>query len=309
LIKVNTRGIVMWKRIGAQHGMYESVGKTFVSREFVNINSTNFIFGEKTNFFDSISGKAREAPFQEVKYISLALIKGYKRSGIAGLEDEGDSALNAAARLNQLMNYTPDHLKKIAYTLFIKFNRKRLETMKVPWFIPQWLGGVGLTPLFGFSPSRLDLQIARQIIYNFAQKRPKRIAQLKSETQSKFVWKIRGLCEENYKTLSYISFEDSKGVQDLERIRSLQAINLIFDSNISFKQLREKLEKGIDERVDYNQRMWDPSRYKKLPAPIDYESIRFRQSYEYVNLFDKNKIQLIQEHPLNLRPNGAELLD
>jgi hypothetical protein len=111
-----------------------------------------------------------EDVWSEVKFVNFGIIKGLKRS--SGV-DESDSAQCGLEELGQLhkdlYESCPSSVWEGASDLFIKYNRSTLDDYKyIPWFLPQWLGGVGLIDTRGSIShgDLLDASIVRMHLNN-----------------------------------------------------------------------------------------------------------------------------------------------
>jgi len=135
----------VWQKVCRLTGMEESPGKTFLSSSFLNMNSREFTF----KGFDLL-GKPL---FKEVPFINLGLLKGATRStGVVsvvgdaadrGLHDEGSLPTRAHALLEQC----PSYLRCAVYDRFLNTHKKVLHSVRLPWFVPQTYGGVGMPML------------------------------------------------------------------------------------------------------------------------------------------------------------------
>lgn len=205
IFKCNDMGKQFWRDFGSFIGLSESVGKTYFSRRYVNMNSTGFTFDPDhpvlTLFKRDGEDVLRKNPFAMIPFINWSLILGMKRSmaGVAGalkrsdvLATDGSSNQTLGSRSRELLRNCPEHMQSTVLRLFIKKHWTLLTSLKVPWFIPEWAGGVGLpiltqitggpdlddmklVSLPGFGPSRLDLCAMRRILLDWRQRRPESV--------------------------------------------------------------------------------------------------------------------------------------
>lgn len=172
------RGHKLWERITAFAGLETSLGKTFLSKEFAQINSVNFIHSSLPVQVDGV----RPIHFTETQYVNLGLLFGLKRSGEkVGLDSVADSELTLGTRCRALIGSCPVNLREQVMSQFLKHHAKVLANCGVPWFVPEHLGGVGLPTVvrdvdyigsdepqaerfYRWGPSRLDCQIVRRIL-------------------------------------------------------------------------------------------------------------------------------------------------
>jgi hypothetical protein len=164
VFRVNDIGYRNWERIAAFVGMKPSIGKVYLSKHFLNINSTTFNYREdgfEEVAFDD-SKKPETVRFQHVKSVNLGLMFGMKRSGgKTDAVDEGPTSLGARART--LISDAPPGLGEVLLKKFIHENKPALTTVNLPWFLPEYLGGVGLPNVGKYCADDLTLRLARKV--------------------------------------------------------------------------------------------------------------------------------------------------
>jgi len=166
LTLVSLTGKKIWEDVSSLVGFKPSPGKVYWSREYFNINSAGYRL---------ISGTLRTIP-----YVNMGLAVGLKRSGgKVGILDVNDDSVGSRHR-DMMSTLPPDlEFRKRAHGIFVKYNRPILDSFKLPWFIPENLGGWGLSSLYGLreiqgvvtslrhyilGPSDLDLRIASKFV-------------------------------------------------------------------------------------------------------------------------------------------------
>jgi hypothetical protein len=106
----------------------------------VNINSTSFLF--------------EEGKFRLIPYVNMGLVMGLGRSGVAKVSDvavEVSPYLSSLGlRHHALMNSCPKHMQLDVHEQFLRQNAVALKSVRVPWYIPESLGGIGLKPLVAY---------------------------------------------------------------------------------------------------------------------------------------------------------------
>lgn len=135
--KTTQRGYRIWQTLTPFTGMEESVGKTFCSREFCNMNSREFLY--------------RNGKYSMVPFINLGLVYGMKRSEVdlvasgtdRGLHDEG----SLAHRVYEALETAPVYCRARLYDFILNKNSDILRSVRLPWFVPAEYGGVGLPML------------------------------------------------------------------------------------------------------------------------------------------------------------------
>jgi hypothetical protein len=130
--------LTIWKDIAASIGLIPSIGKVYSHKRYLNINSASFTF-------DLVNG------FRQIDYVNMGLVYGLKRSGVQGRsdacaddQDQRIDNLTIGARHQQLMLRCPARLRLSVHNLFLQKNLKLLESIHVPWFVPERYGGLGL---------------------------------------------------------------------------------------------------------------------------------------------------------------------
>jgi len=125
-----------WEFYCAIAGLQSSVGKTYFSHRFCTINST--IFGW------DVSKKS----WVEEGYVNMGLLMGRKRINGAGKSKDfvGQVGLHQLGEsCRYLKKSCPPDLWLHVKSRFIYYNMKELQRYPgIPWFLPEWLGGVGL---------------------------------------------------------------------------------------------------------------------------------------------------------------------
>jgi hypothetical protein len=189
-----------WEQIALMAGLEPSVGKTYWSREFVNINSTNFVvepeeflvadtedltMGQPVDFLTSDPhtatlyrlshelSKRRAAAHVEthltlhqVGYVNLGLLLGLKRSG--GRAAAFDVDEDMGSRQAELLSLAADCVDPVSlHRRFLAENESQLDFFRkhhIPFYVPKQYGGLGLTPVGDYQPSRLDKRIVRAMV-------------------------------------------------------------------------------------------------------------------------------------------------
>lgn len=129
--KTTSRGYKCWQALTYFTGMEESVGKTFFSREFLNMNSREYLF--------------LEDHFVEVPFINLGLIYGFKRSQVQGKDEGIDYSMSQ--RITEALLTAPIFARRKLYDYFLNYNIESLRSVRLPWFVPAQFGGLGLPVL------------------------------------------------------------------------------------------------------------------------------------------------------------------
>jgi len=137
----DVHGYDLWKVVAAATGMEESVGKTFFSDQFLNINSREYqvhvrdvsIIRSKSYF---------NLDLTEVPFINLGLLKNLARSG--NNDDNEEKNIHMSIKSMEMLKLCPKALRNGVYDRFLNYNMEELKKVKLPWFIPTEYGGWGL---------------------------------------------------------------------------------------------------------------------------------------------------------------------
>jgi hypothetical protein len=296
VLKCSAKGYSLWSQITREAGLIESLGKTYFSREFLNMNSTTYIRDElnpqtlliekeqvtRTVFtptravqlLSTVKYTTRTVPFRLVKYINMGLMNGLKRSGLSvGLNDQDDPRNNIGTRYREMIRLCPETLIHKAHKIFINSHRKLLVSSHLPWYIPEWLGGLGITGIE--TPSVKDLRISRMIIQNWKTTRPISLA------HQEMNWKTWQLAAKHVPE-PFIVQQKNKGCEDYNNVVAEKCIDLLFDSNVTLEDLFTGIQEGMSKTkvaISHNARMWKVSTYKHLGKPLTMEELKFQGRY------------------------------
>jgi len=248
--------VPIWRKLTKSIGLVESVGKSYYSEEFVQINSRHFAY--------------KEGRLIATKFVNMGLVYGIKRSGLVGLSDLDDPEKTIGARYRELMEGCPPDIKDNVHKFFIKHHLKILKQTRLPWYVPEWIGGLGLT---GYkNPSELDLRMATKIVLNWSKTEP---IKLGSEPG---LWKTWELAKKHVKF--FTTDHKNEGVEEYQRLMKMECINLLMNSDIPLKALfKEKKGEKLIEKISHNEKLWRP-KSGRLPAPMSLEDLTYRKKYK-----------------------------
>lgn len=117
-----------WERVTGCAGLESSVGKTYFTDRFAVINSAHF---------DYVEGE-----WVSRRFVNMGLVKGITRSGT-----QGTTLISGLGPKHQeLYRYCPEGLWEDANKLFHYYNMNTLKQYSGPWYLPTWVGGLGLVP-------------------------------------------------------------------------------------------------------------------------------------------------------------------
>jgi len=240
----------IWEELAKAYGFTASMGKTYWSDSFCTINSSTF---RKSLIETGDSTPGMPYEWKEVKYINSGLLHGLKRSSV-GNTDPQQAHGNLGVIARELKRVTPQELWPKVKSLFISHNRKKLNAfsnMALPWFIPEWLGGVGLprdNELIS-DEDRANCTIIRSCFADLIQAEKTDVEwKVNSLVLHQFkLWEKVGLIRTNYQKL----MTDDELVQEVEQnyleVYKLMCINLLFSRPFEELKNSEKRD-GFIER-------------------------------------------------------------
>jgi hypothetical protein len=274
----NKRAYPIWSRLASACGLEESMGKTYHSEKFVEINSTIFErrAEPKTLIYEKDGKKVeRLTQLYQVGFVNTGLMSGIKRSGAAvGLGDLDDPRSTLGNRARELLRYCPESLHESVMQRFLTNHRTLLDSTRLPWYIPEWLGGVGLPSGPWGEPSELDRRIARRILFEWtAKKHPIQLGH--KETN----WKCWQLASDKLPPPVYTNVK-GKHTEEYSSVVGKKVIDLLFDSDIDISDLHKRLEKGKEtsaaKAIRINAKLWRPKKNEKLlPQPMTDEELKY----------------------------------
>jgi hypothetical protein len=258
VFRANDQSRDVWRQVIGMFGLEESIGKTYYSDKFLQINSRNFIH--------------REGTLTEVPFVNMGLLTGQTRSGSKVSLYDQDSTVTFGMRYRALIAQAPPRLRKEIHRKFVEHNKATLESCRLPWYIPEWIGGLGITGVH--LPSELDLRIAQRILFNWKKEQPYALG----STPSK--WKIWDLARQRLPK-PFLTKREGPGVEAYTEAVDREAMNLLLDSNVGLEQLL--VEEGdrlfITRKIRKNEKMWKPGK-GVLPKPIDNDLLQFKKVFE-----------------------------
>jgi hypothetical protein len=233
-----------WKLIAGFGGLESSVGKTFLSKKFLTINSVQYSYSVKSSNWEDMCGMIQDYTYTDVKYVNLGLVYAQKKNG-----DKGKPFYRLGAVHRDLQKTCPAEYFESATKLFLKKAKEHkfrkvtgpdgkyiygpdkkplrtedffgsIQNAQVPYFLPEWLGGLGLIPtrsclLEMEKPSREDGHVSdmrRQLLSagwirdNFDDNRPKPVS---DESE----WQFHRLVD---KSLEDYAFLDNQKFEEVE---------------------------------------------------------------------------------------------
>jgi len=277
-----------WSLITAFAGLEESMGKTYFSKEFVNINSTSFTRGAVPHTIvskyirDPVTKKykERETYLSEVRYVNAGLLLGIKRSGQQmGLGDlAGGTDWDIGTRAKELLRQTPTHMHERVMRVFINQHRDLLNKARVPWYIPQWLGGLGIPEGAWGEASELDRRVAHRILLRWKEERPQAF------TGGEKMWRTWQESSKRLGDIEVFSAEKGEHTEQYNQIVAKKCVDLLFTADVKLTDLRLDLENTeVSKGIAKNAKLWKPSHGQaqggSLPRPLPRDALLYQKSY------------------------------
>jgi len=238
-----------WKQITAFAGLMSSVGKTFQSREFLTINSCQYSYKQIFEWEDDLDRNVSDQPYTLVKYVNMGLVYAQKKSGKRGkpfyrlgpvhrdLYNTCPPELFAAAskifrKENSQDRYQTKRVTKAKVALLDSQGNKirskilysNMRDANVPYYLPEWLGGLGLVPDKGIIGSlnknqntKFDLMCATYVRENMIDPkiRPMKFKQTPG-------WQFHTLADKQLADYKFLDNQNYSFVEVDETLRSLE---------------------------------------------------------------------------------------
>jgi hypothetical protein len=243
----------------------------------MDINSTNFERVSEAKLIDCEAKRGgkikRETFLVQTEFVNMGLLSGLKRSqGGIGLNDQDDPRNNIGCRARELLRSAPLHLHQEVMKTFIRRHKDILDKCRLPWYIPEWLGGMGLPSGSWGEPSELDMRLAHLILINWKATRPISLA------HEQVTWQTWKLAERRMPETQYLPAKSD--YSDLYNdIMGRQCVNLLFDANLDLDDLKAAVMEGTTNRaLKRNAKLWSPVG-KNLPTPLKVHELQFQAQY------------------------------
>jgi len=158
----------IWRKVTRIGGLLESQGKTYFSSDFVVINSERFNY--------SVDKATNEPIYESQPYVNFGLMNGCKK-GSNGEESWVEKIAAIGPRHQELMKWCPEYSWEAVNKLFLKKWRPFLKeySFDIPWFLPQWLGGLGMRDMTN-SLSLIDRKLASIVLHEYKALKPKALS-------------------------------------------------------------------------------------------------------------------------------------
>jgi len=277
------------KDLNTYVGSKLSAGKVFYSKDFMNINSRFLIHLESGREIGKIVERNHELKqitrmqrWTEVNYIPMAIITNGSNNGSI-TNFWMDMIGQAGTRYVDCVKSWPEKEPQIL-SLFKKYNSEYFKKVRIPYYIPTWLGGLGLyTDYTSRFISTIDKKLANLIMGKMKEgKFPRNLNHSKKE------WLFWDLAEAKVKKnpdlkITTTSVKASSGCELYKNEIAAEVFQLFIDPKVKLQDIFNKevnklqgKEKSNAKRSEsmrdkvfkmnlrYNEKLWDPKNYKTL---------------------------------------------
>jgi hypothetical protein len=253
----------IWEKIAGYIGLESSIGKTYFSQTMCTVNSRVY--------------RWRNDKWIYSPYINYGLLKGIKKTSSKEDRENGIPVYKMGTYLRDLKNSCPSEMWPVLKKQFIYYNMNKLKEIKnLPWYLPEWLGGLGF-PNDG-ELTEHDRKLGQYIKLNYKALRP-----VKCSEDPEWL-----LHQEFNKTIKDIDTVYCKQVEyqghylDVEQEHSASyknyVISMLFSKELSqiFKKILKPEAAGI-KALNHNQRIYCRARKQVLPEPISDRDLELEQ--------------------------------
>lgn len=305
LLRVNAFGKRFWEQVGTFVGLQPSVGKTYYDTEYMNINSTSFFIGDehpveipdiRSNDPNHVT-RAGVTRITEVPYVNLGLLNGLTRSGTLDVKpkSESESSKTVGAKAHELLKGHSEERSVKIFKKFLNHNWKKLNEVRVPWYMPEWIGGLGL-PWVGrkvgaasledvdeysqhisyeYGPTRLDRLLAHGILLNWNEKHP-------TKMPATGIWQIHDYVMGRLPMQPVTSL-----VSNPELEKAYESTYAAISQETLFTEFPDFIADADSSNTDpqvhvlrRNERLW--SKAAPVGPPCSFEALAPRSTYQYL---------------------------
>jgi len=189
------------------------------------------------------------------------------------------------------MESTPERLKEAVFTHFMRENAAEFKASGLPYYMPTWLGGLGLPKVRPTDRnSDLDRKIALRIILNWNKSggRPADIGSAALKTP----WAIKTEAQRYLPRPTETEDGEVTGIGAYQRLSQLGVMNLLFDSDVELETIYKELADGPARDVlKTNRRLWDPKKGGAVPGKmLDERVLEDRKVLEQMDVVFQSDI-------------------
>ena len=156
---------------------------------------------------------------------------------------------------------------------FLKQHKELLTKTRLPWYLPTWLGGVGLPSGSWGTCTDLDLRLARRVLLNWKKERPLDLAGKEAK------WRTWATAVEALPPPVYLT-EKCAETEFYKSVVGKKCVDLLFDAQMTPQRfmLLETENTKVSRALRRNADLYKP-RGGLLPPPLSAEDLAFRQRY------------------------------
>lgn len=281
-----TKGVLrpIWEGHCSMAGLESSVGKTYFSQTFCTINSTIFDF--------------KDGHWIESKYINLGLMRGKKRMG-AGLKKEFQPQVplhQLGVICRELKRSCPQDVWPVVKKRFIYYNSKELKRASLPWFVPEWLGGVGLPLDTPSEISDLDRCAASFLKMHYNDRKWTPVKPKDSAMwlmHKKVLSDLKPLAVKEQPYLKVLNGQALEALEDnFSSLYKLMTINLLMKEDLdTLYQVLEE-DRSAAKATLHNGDLWSRARSQSSCGPMSDQEMAYEQKNVYIPCILTEKMEL-----------------
>jgi len=260
LFQTRPIGRLVWSVVGREVcGLIESVGKTYYSDEFVEINSRLFHYLAQDDPLQVFVVKhpdgslgSRPLRFQNTPLINMGLVRGVKRStGVVGIVDviRSDREMDLGTRMRVLDGECQSGggfgygIARACRRAFLAQHLEVLKQTRVPWYVPQRYGGLGLVGL----PSEKDVRLMRAAA----------LRGLHFCERASGDWKCWQIADRRLRKYSSLRRTlPSDRLEESNHMLSLSVVDCLFNSRYKITDLLCTEARAAALALRHNERLW-----------------------------------------------------
>jgi hypothetical protein len=157
-------------------------------------------------------------------------------------------------------------MREVVMKKFLNHHWTQLSKIRVPWFMPEWIGGLGLpsiispdddvdvaarTFVHGFGPTSLDLKKGANIVLNWQRKPPMKDIPAPS-------WKVHQLVMQSLPCKPIVTSHDVD-TGEYDRLYALLTVEALFRQDLDGLRDKNPLERSI-RVLRHNERLWSSTK-------------------------------------------------
>jgi hypothetical protein len=189
---------------------------------------------------------------------------GKPRSG-DDREDERDGTIGQMAR--SLVQDAPPDMASELLDFFILQNKEELVSTRLPWFMPEWLGGLGLPNISNvYGNSDKDRRQATVILMQWNKRKPEAMGRADDK------WKTRRITSKLLPPTTLTTNKEHPHAKQLIEYQNNLTVDLLFNSDFALKDLFEDdagQDLGNRGAINRNAKLWEITKDRSLFLRVD----------------------------------------